>query len=192
MRPYEEKTLAGAAEEVEKILNTMCGHFLGWSKLETECSHLTSLDRVDSAQNFQKKLDGFLRSMDRYIQLIQENLNSLKIIDRKLPMTDAGKAAARGRKYPTMGAICQFWDKKIISACALTDMAREVLREIPDHLARVEQLDKAMPGFQHAIHQYSIWNNAPVEKWDDKDFRQDFKDLMQDVKALMQGSAPRN
>ena len=197
MRRYEVKTLAGAAKEVERILNTLCGHYLGWSKLETECSALTSLVRIGSAQNFHRKLADLLRIMDRHIELIDENLiyhllNITRTIDIKFPMTPAGTAAVRGRKYPTLGAICQYWYGRKFSARAVTDMAKEVLPEIPAHRARVEQLDKTIPGFQHEIDQYTIWDNAPLDKWEDAEFRRDFKELMEDANALMQGRAPRN
>lgn len=195
MRRYEVKTLAGAAIEVERMLKIMGGYYIGWSKLETECSALTYLVRVDSVERFHSKLTVLFRIMDRLIDLIEHNLiyhllNTIRSIDIKFPMTAAETAAVQWRKYPTMEAIHSYWIAKIFRARLITVMAKEVLPEIPADLARVEQLNKTVPGFWRERQQYLLWDNAP-ETRGNVDFKWEFRELVEDVNALIQGRAPR-
>lgn len=196
MPRYEVTTLAEAAKEVERMLNIICGHYIEWSNLESECSAFTSLPRVKSVEEFHSRLAVLFRIMDHHIERISHNLNyqllnTIGSIEFKFPMTIAGTAAVQSRTYPTLGAIGQYWNAKKCSARIVTDMAKEVLPEIPANRALVEQLDKTMPGYQHQHEQFLMWDNAPVETWGNAEFKREFKEQMEDVRALMQGRAPR-
>lgn len=197
MARYEVTWLAEAAREVENILRVMGGHYIEWSKLETECSVLTCLDRVDSTENFQTRITAVFRIMDHHIDCIQYYqthylLNTIRTIETKFPMTPAGTAAAQGRRYPTLEATClNYWNSKKSIACAITNRAKIILPEIPTDRALVERLDMALPGYQRQYEEVLMFYNAPVDKRDNAEFKREFQELMEEVTALMQGRAPR-
>lgn len=189
--------LLEAARETEKILRVMGGHYIEWSKLETDCSVLTCLPRVDSAEEFQRNITILFRLMDHHIDSMQYYLtyyliNTIRAIEIRFPMTPAGKAAAQGRKYPTLEATClNYWDSEMGIARAITNRAKYVLPEVPDDRARVERLEKTLPGYQRQYSEIVMLCNAPVDKRENAEFKEEFKELLEEVKALMQGRAPR-
>lgn len=195
MSRYEVTWLAEAAREVEKILRVMGGHYIEWSTLETECSVLTCLARVDSAEDFQSRTTALFRIMDHHIDCIQYYqtyylLNTIQAIETKFPMTPAGTAAAQGRRYPTLEATClNYWNSKRSIARAITNRTKKVLPAIPADRARVERLDVTLPGYQRQYDEVLMFCNAPVDKRDNAEFKREFKELMEEVKALMQGRA---
>ncbi len=189
--------LIEAAREIEKILRVMGGHYIEWSQLETECSVLSCLARVDSTEEFQSRIAALFRIMDHHIDSIQYYLtyyliNTIRAIEIRFPMTPAGKAAVQGRKYPTLEATClNYWNSKESIARGITNRAKDILPEIPADRARVERLDKTLPGYRRQYEEVVMLCNAPVDKREDAEFKQEFKELMEEVKTLMQDRAPR-
>lgn len=199
MTRSDAELLAEAGKEIEKILRVMGGHYIEWSNLETECSFLSCLARVDSAEDFQNQIIALFRIMDHHIDSIQYYLtyylmSTIRAIEINFPMTSAGTAAVQDRNsgYPTLEATClNYWNSKTSNARAMTNRAKDVLPDIPDDRARVERLDKIVPGYQRRYEDVVMMCNAPVDKRDNAEFKQEFKQLMEEVTARIQGRAPR-
>lgn len=191
--------LAEAAREIEKMLEVMGGHYIEWSNLETECSFLTCLARVDSAEDFQSKITALFSIMDHHIDSIHHYLtyyliSTIRAIEERFPMTPpAGTAAAvQDPEYLTLEAACIcYWNSRGSNARALTDRAKDVLTDLPADRARVERLDKTLPGYKRRYQEVVMLCNAPVDKRDNAEFKLELKQMIEDVKAQILGRAAR-
>lgn len=197
MDVYRYAWVAEAAKEIEKVLTVMSQHYLEWSERETECSILSCLVRVDSAEQFQKKIKALVDAMDNHFECIKYCLkyyllSTIRVLELKFPMTPAGIAAVQGRDYPALENACQdFWNSKLSIIVTMTNRAKSILPEIPSDRARVERLDKTLPGYQRLYQEVVMSCNAPVDKMEEAEFKLEFHELMVDVKALLHGRAPR-
>lgn len=200
---YRYTWVADAANEIEKVSTVMGQHYLEWSERETECSILTCLARVDSAEEYSEKISTLFDAMGNHFECIKYILkfyllSRIRVLELKFPMTPAAAAGIAaldqgGREYPALETTClDFWNSKLSIIREMTNRAKAVLPEIPKDRARVERLDKTtLPGYQRQYEEVVISCNAPVDKKEDADFKQELEEMMVDVKALLQGRAPR-
>lgn len=195
--------LADAAREIEKVLRAMGDHYIEWSNLDTECSFISCLARVDSAKDFHSQITVLFGIMDHHIDSIQDYLtnyliSTIRTIEINFPITNpagagAGTAAAAAQdedEYPSLEAMCLgYWNSKISTARALTNKAKGVLKDLPADRARLERLDRTMPGYRLKYEQVVILCNAPVDKKGNVEFKLELKELMEIVKAMIEEHA---
>lgn len=195
--------LADAAREIEKILRAMGDHYIEWSNLDTECSFITCLARVDSAEDFRSQIKVLFGIMDHHIDSIQDYLtnyliSTIRAIEINFPITSpagAGTAAAAAAvqdedEYPSLEAMCLgYWNSKMSTARALTNRAKGVLKDLPADRARLERLDRTMPGYRRQYEEVVMLSNAPVDKKGNVEFKLELKELMEVVKAMIEEHA---